>query len=89
MERRGYWRKLDENMDLLAQEMNRQMIADQLRQHDLISVDQYRHVNAMTSPYKANEYLLQLIRSEPPEYLEGLKDALMKAKQDELLDFLP
>ena len=84
-EHRARWKKLDDNLVFLAQEI----ITDQLRQRDLLTVDQYQHVIAMTSRYKANKYLLQLIRSEPPEYLDGLKDALIKAKQGPLLDYLP
>ena len=88
-EHRARWKKLDDNLDFLAQEINREIVTDQLRQRDLLTVDQYQHVIAMTSRYKANKYLLQLIRSEPPEYLDGLKDALIKAEQDPLLDYLP
>ena len=83
------WKQLDDNLDFLAQEINREIVTDQLRQRDLLTVDQYQHVIAMTSRYKANKYLLQLIRSEPPEYLDGLKDTLIKAKQDLLLHLLP
>ena len=83
------WRKLDDNLDFLAQEISREIVTDLLRQRDLLTVDQYQHVIAMTSRYKANKYLLQLIRSEAPEYLDGFKDALIKAKQDPLLDYLP
>ena len=43
----------------------------------------------MKYPHKANKYLLQLIRSEPPEYVSGMKEALIKAKQGELIDYLP
>ena len=82
--------ELDENLDNLAQEMNRHdVIADELRQRHLITVVQYRRVISKTGRYQANKYLLQLITSEPPAYLDGLKDALIKTKQEEFLDYLP
>ena len=79
----------DVSMDFLSQELRRDVITDYLRQRDLLTEDQYQHVIAMTFHHKANKYLLQLIRSEPGEYLRGMKEALVKAKQPELIDFLP
>ena len=69
--------------------MRRNVITQYLRQHDLLTVHQYQRVNDFGVHYDANKYLLQLIRSEPPEYLTGLKEALIKAKQPELIDYLP
>ena len=70
--------------------MNRHdVIADELRQRHLITIDQYQRVINKTGRYQANKYLLQLIMSEPPAYLVGLKDALIKTKQEEFLDYLP
>ena len=83
------WKKFDDNLDFLAQEINREIVTDQLRQRDLLTVNQYQRVIAMTSRYKANEYLLKLIKDESPEYLDGFKVALIKAEQDPLLDYLP
>ena len=69
--------------------MNRDVITDQLRQQELLSVENYQEVDAMKFHVNANKYLLQLIKSQPREYLDGLKDALIKAGQDTLLEFLP
>ena len=69
--------------------MKRDVITQYLRQHDLLTVHQYQRVTDFRVHYDANKYLLQLIRSEPPEYLKGLKEALVKAKQGELIDYLP
>ena len=88
-EQRSRFKTLDDNMDFLSQEMKRDVITDYLRQRDLLTEDQYQHVIAMTFHQKANKYLLQLIRSEPGEYLRGMKEALVKAKQPELIDYLP
>ena len=88
-EQRSRFKTLDDNMDFLSQELRRDVITDYLRQRDLLTEDQYQHVIAMTFHHKANKYLLQLIRSEPGEYLRGMKEALVKAKQPELIDYLP
>ena len=80
---------LDDNMEFLSQELRRDVITNYLRQRDLLTEDQYQHVIDMKYRHKANKYLLQLIKDEPPEYLDGLKDALIKAEQDPLLDYLP
>ena len=69
--------------------MKRDVITQYLHQHDLLTVHRYQRVTAIRVHYDANKYLLQLIRSEPPEYLTGLKEALIKAKQEELIDHLP
>ena len=88
-EQRSRFKKLDDNMDFLSQELRRDVITDYLRQHNLLTENQYQHVIAMTFHHKANKYLLQLIRCEPGEYLRGMKEALVKAKQPELIDYLP
>ena len=69
--------------------MNRNFVQDYLRQHDVIKPEHYQRVINMPYDKSANEYLLQLVRSEPPEYLDGLKRALMAAKQEQLIDLLP
>ena len=69
--------------------MRRHVITQYLRHHDLLTVHQYQRVSDFRVHYDANKYLLHLIRSEPPEYLTGLKDALVKAKQGALIDYLP
>ena len=88
-EQRSRFKTLDDNMDFLSQELRRDVITDYLRNRDLLTEDQYQHVIDMKYCHKANKYLLQLIRSEPPEYVTGLKEALIKAKQEELIDYLP
>ena len=88
-EQRSRFKTLDDNMDFLSQELRRDVITDYLRQRDLLTEDQYQHVIDMKYRHKANKYLLQLIRSEPGEYLRGMKEALVKAKQPELIDYLP
>ena len=57
--------------------------------YDLLTVHQYERVTDFRVHYDASKYLLQLIRSEPPEYLTGMTEALVKAKQGELIDYLP
>ena len=69
--------------------MKRDVITQYLRQNDLLTVHQYQRVTDFRVHYDANKYLLQLIRSEPGEYLRGMKEALVKAKQPELIDYLP
>ena len=79
----------DDNIDFLSQQLRRDVITDCLRQRELLTEDQYQHVIDMKYHNKANKYLLQLIKSEPGEYLHGMKEALVKAKQPELIDYLP
>ena len=88
-EQRSRFKSLDDNMDFLSQELRRDVITDYLRQRDLLTEDQYQDVIDMKYRQKANKYLLQLIRSEPGEYLRGMKEALVKAKQPQLIDYLP
>ena len=88
-EHRRRFKQLEEHEELLAGEMKRDVITQYLRHHDLLTVHQYQRVTDFRVHYDANKYLLQLIRSEPPEYLAGMKEALVKAKQPELIDFLP
>ena len=57
--------------------------------YDLLTIHPYQRVTDFRVHYDASKYLLQLIRSEPPEYLTGMKEALVKAKQGELIDCLP
>lgn len=64
-------------------------IADYLRNHEHVTVDQYQHILNITQHYKANQYLLQLVRSEHMAYLQGLKDALIATGQKELVQYLP
>ena len=64
-------------------------IAEYLRQNDLLTVHQYQCVTSFPFHNDANKYLLQLIKGKPREYLTGLKEALMKVKQDNLIDYLP
>ena len=88
-EQRSRFKALDENMDFLSQELRRDVITNYLRQRDLLTEDQYQHVIDMKYRHKANKYVLQLIRREPRDYLRGMKEALVKAKQPELIDYLP
>ena len=58
-EQRSRFKRLDDNMDFLSQELRRDVITDYLRQRDLLTEDQYQHVIAMTFHHKANKYLMQ------------------------------
>ena len=79
-EHRKRFDKFNECIERLSQEMRRDVITDYLRQRDLLTEDQYQHVIEIKYHHKANKYLLQLIRSEPGEYLSGMREALVKAK---------
>ena len=83
------FKRLQENKDFLAQEINRRVVQDHLRRHDVITDEQYQHLLHMTYHHKANKYLLDLIAIQPTKYLTGLKEALVAAKQQELIDLLP
>ena len=69
--------------------MKLDVIVNYLSQHDLLTAQQYQRIAGYNYQYDANKYLLKLIASEPPEYLVGFKEALVKAKQGELIDKLP
>lgn len=80
---------LAQNESRLAESMKREMITDYLRRHNYLTADQYQHILNTQYHYKANQYLLQLVRSEDKKYLSGLKGALRAAGQDELIQYLP
>ena len=86
---RRRFQHLSEHEEFLAEEMNRAAMQDYLRRHEHLTDEQYQHVIAITYDKKANEYLLQLIRQESPEYLQGFKDALRATKQERFISFLP
>ena len=65
--------------------MNRSAKQVYLRQYKHLTEDQYQHVIAITYDRRAKKYLLQLIRHESPEYLQGFKDALLATKQERLI----
>ena len=71
--------------------MKHDVIVDYLCRHEYLTSDQSRHVHGMKYQIDGNKYLLQLIWSEPREYLAGLKQALIAAgdEQKRLVDLLP
>ena len=86
---RSRFQKLIDNEESLSQEMKRESIQDHLRTHGHLTEELYQYVIGFKYDHEANKYLLELIRSEQPEYLDGLKEALVAARQQQLIDLLP
>ena len=86
---RSRFQKLIDNEESLSQEMKRESIQDHLRSHGHLTEELYQYVIGFKYDHEANKYLLELIRSQPPEYLDGLKEALLAAKQEQLIESLP
>ena len=68
--------------------MKRESIQDHLRSHGHLTEELYQYVIGFKYDHEANKYLLELIRSEPPEYLGGSKELLLTARQEQLIDLL-
>ena len=86
---RKRFKQLEENEDTLAQEIKHDVIVNHLLSNDLLTAPQYQRIIRYDYQYDANKYIIKLIYSQPPEYLTGFKEALVKAKQGELIDKLP
>ena len=86
---RSRFQKLIDNEESLSQQMKRESIQDHLRSHGHLTEEQYQHVIGIKYDQKANKYFLELIWSQPRAYLDGLKEALLAARQQQLIDLLP
>ena len=83
------WTGYERNEERLAEKMRHSAIARNLFLNDYLTVKQLQDIIESRTAYKANNYLLQIVKRNPEDMLMALKKALVDVGQEELVPLLP